>query len=199
MENELLDQRLLALARVRVYLDRQRTLGLVDASVRALELTLEKKIRESEEEFGKAEIDRRLGEFITLVQQEDANRKYDGDPVEHVSGLETEARALFLEADELKSTSESEGHSAKRVGIIVVHGVGEQKRFEHLDGEVRKIIFALREEAKSIEGTSVTVEIARANSAPFEVGREYLASRAWLDDQDNSERLRRAGNKSTYP
>jgi hypothetical protein len=171
MENESLDQRLLALARVRVYLDRQRTLGLVDASVRALESTLEKKIRESEEEFGKAEIDRRLGEFITLVQQEDANRKYDGDPVEHVSILEKDARAFSLEAaDELKSkgTLESEGHSAKRVGIIVVHGVGEQKRFEHLDGEVRKIIFALREEAKSIEGTSVTVEIARANSAPFE-------------------------------
>ena len=27
-----------------------------------------------------------------------------------------------------------------RVGVVVVHGIGEQKRFEHLDGQARDFI-----------------------------------------------------------
>lgn len=34
----------------------------------------------------------------------------------------------------------------ERVGIVLVHGIGEQRRFEHLDGQGREIIQALRQQ-----------------------------------------------------
>ena len=30
-----------------------------------------------------------------------------------------------------------------RIGVVVVHGIGEQQRFEHLDGQVRALVAAL--------------------------------------------------------
>lgn len=30
-----------------------------------------------------------------------------------------------------------------RVGVLLVHGIGEQRRFEHLEAEVRQIVSAL--------------------------------------------------------
>jgi hypothetical protein len=65
-------------------------------------------------------------------------------------------------------TEAKQDRDARRVGILIVHGIGEQKRFEHLDDETRKIIFALREEASSIPGASVTVEVTSGGSAPFQ-------------------------------
>jgi hypothetical protein len=32
---------------------------------------------------------------------------------------------------------------AERIGIVLVHGIGEQRRFEHLEGEARLLIDAL--------------------------------------------------------
>jgi len=40
-------------------------------------------------------------------------------------------------------TSEIHGKRVERVGAIVVHGIGEQKRFEFLEGETRKIVDAI--------------------------------------------------------
>ena len=31
----------------------------------------------------------------------------------------------------------------KKVGVLVVHGIGEQRRFEHLEAETRKIVDAI--------------------------------------------------------
>lgn len=34
--------------------------------------------------------------------------------------------------------------SNERIGVILVHGIGEQRRFEHLSGEVRNLIAVLK-------------------------------------------------------
>ena len=51
----------------------------------------------------------------------------------------------------------------ERIAVIAVHGIGEQRRFEHIDGQVRSIVSALRlrKDAK------VTVDIASATGAAF--------------------------------
>lgn len=49
------------------------------------------------------------------------------------------------------------------VGVIVVHGIGEQGRFEHLDSQVRGLVNALRRRP----GAAVTVEINGSDSAAF--------------------------------
>jgi hypothetical protein len=50
-----------------------------------------------------------------------------------------------LAAVELRSLGKGAAVARKveRVGIIFVHGIGEQRRFEHLDAEVRPFIDAL--------------------------------------------------------
>ena len=50
-----------------------------------------------------------------------------------------------------------------RVGVVMVHGIGEQRRFEHVDGQVRDIINALGKRP----GTRVTTEIIPAPGGAF--------------------------------
>jgi hypothetical protein len=50
----------------------------------------------------------------------------------------------------------------ERIGILLVHGIGEQKRFEHLKGEVEPLVDALREQVGA--GGRVTVEIIPGGS-----------------------------------
>jgi hypothetical protein len=45
------------------------------------------------------------------------------------------------------------------IGIVLVHGIGEQSRFEHLDGELRNLIEGLRR-----EGSDLRVEIQTAEA-----------------------------------
>lgn len=52
----------------------------------------------------------------------------------------------------------------EKVGIIVVHGIGEQRRFEHLDAQVREMIAALR----ARKDTQVTASIATVRVSGFE-------------------------------
>ncbi len=52
---------------------------------------------------------------------------------------------------------------AENVGLIVVHGIGEQGRFEHLDGHVRGVINGLKR-----NGFEVTVEIQESPVAAFQ-------------------------------
>ena len=54
------------------------------------------------------------------------------------------------------------GHMRK-VGVVVVHGIGEQRRFEHLDGQVRQLIAAL----KARPGCEVSAEIHAGRDSPF--------------------------------
>ena len=80
---------------------------------------------------------------------------------------------------------------ATKIGVLLVHGVGEQRRFEHLEGEVREVVRALRElpgvEAVSVatrtsadaaylseqvlwradDGAPVQVQVRRANAGPL--------------------------------
>ena len=35
------------------------------------------------------------------------------------------------------------GMPVEKVAVLLVHGIGEQKRFEHLEGETRKIVAAI--------------------------------------------------------
>src|SRR5438270_475410 len=54
----------------------------------------------------------------------------------------------------------TEAPRAERIGIIFVHGIGEQRRFSHLDGEVRPLIDALlRRPAKT------TIEISAGSAS----------------------------------
>ena len=54
------------------------------------------------------------------------------------------------------------------VGVIVVHGIGEQRRFEHLDGEVRELVQALR----ARPGAEVTVEIRSGRDGAFQAASD---------------------------
>jgi len=40
-------------------------------------------------------------------------------------------------------SAETSGKPVEKVGAILVHGIGEQRRFEHLEGETRKIVDAI--------------------------------------------------------
>src|SRR6266478_3634455 len=51
----------------------------------------------------------------------------------------------------------------EQIGVVVVHGIGEQRRFEHIDGQVRYIVSALR----ARKNAKVTVEITPAETAAF--------------------------------
>jgi len=60
----------------------------------------------------------------------------------------------------------------ERVGVLLVHGIGEQKRFEHLEAEVRNIAAALaRQGAKAcrcgpISGPPTTTPQVPSATAP---------------------------------
>ena len=70
----------------------------------------------------------------------------------------------------------------EHVGVIVVHGIGEQRRFEHLDWQVRCIVGALRKRPNA----KLTVEIAEAPIAAFHAEHDTWGSgpsvRVLLDD-----------------
>jgi hypothetical protein len=52
---------------------------------------------------------------------------------------------------------------SQRIGVVVVHGIGEQRRFEHIDAQVREIVSALR----ARPNTRVTVDILGARGSAF--------------------------------
>lgn len=63
---------------------------------------------------------------------------------------------------------------AERIGVILVHGVGQQTRFEHLDSEIRKLVDALRNLPAYANGR-ITVEIASGGESPFRAGQDVWA------------------------
>lgn len=63
----------------------------------------------------------------------------------------------------------------ERIGIIFVHGIGEQRRFEHLETHLRPLINALVKR-KGLQGTLSTIEITQANSAALHAEQETWAA-----------------------
>ncbi len=62
----------------------------------------------------------------------------------------------------------------EKVGVILVHGVGEQKRFEHLDEEIRKLVESLNAMPiyAKINGGKVVVEITPGEQSGFEAEQD---------------------------
>jgi hypothetical protein len=61
----------------------------------------------------------------------------------------------------------------ERVGIILVHGIGEQRRFEHLAGQSRDIIKALREQRfLGMQVDAVSVDISPHGAAAFQAAQD---------------------------
>ncbi|HEX4104929.1 MAG TPA: hypothetical protein VHX92_01735 [Rhizomicrobium sp.] len=60
------------------------------------------------------------------------------------------------------------------IGIVLVHGVGEQTRFEHLDGEIRKLVESLRAMPVYQEqnGGKIVVEITPAEASGFHASQD---------------------------
>src|SRR5262245_55876099 len=61
---------------------------------------------------------------------------------------------------------------AERIGIVLVHGIGEQRRFEHLEGQGRLLVDAL----KRRPGAEVTVDILRATGGTYRSEQNTWAS-----------------------
>lgn len=77
--------------------------------------------------------------------------------------------------------------AVERVGVVLVHGIGEQKRFEHLDSQVRSIIAALKVRARNANHpkatpddesvpSDITVEILSGSGAAYRSEQETWAS-----------------------
>jgi len=67
----------------------------------------------------------------------------------------------------------TDGGRETRIGVVLVHGIGEQQRFEHLDGQVRALVAALG----ARPGARLTVEITSAPAATFHAGQDtWLAT-----------------------
>lgn len=65
-----------------------------------------------------------------------------------------------------------------RVGLILVHGIGEQTRFEHLESQVRDLVGALqrRSESRSPSVAEMTVEIVSGGVAALHAPRDSWRS-----------------------
>jgi len=60
----------------------------------------------------------------------------------------------------------------ERIGVVLVHGIGEQRRFEHLEGQGRLLIDALRRRP----GADVTVDILASPGASYHSEQSTWAS-----------------------
>src|SRR5262245_48910255 len=78
------------------------------------------------------------------------------------------------------------GKPIERVGVILVHGIGEQRRFEHLESETRKIVAAiLKNYGNRRCDVTVTLTVAAGdsflgNQSAWASGRE-APLHAWVD------------------
>jgi hypothetical protein len=63
-------------------------------------------------------------------------------------------------------------HRPENIGIVLVHGIGEQRRFEHLDWQGRDIIRAFKHQP----GYEITVEIETGPAATFHAEQDTWAA-----------------------
>ncbi len=65
----------------------------------------------------------------------------------------------------------------RRVGVLLVHGIGEQRQFEHLESEARNIISSLQEMAKENQNLTVRVTVNSKTEGVFGSSQEIWS--AW--------------------
>lgn len=68
---------------------------------------------------------------------------------------------------------ELDGLDTEHIGVVLVHGIGEQRRFEHLDGQARYLIKAM---ASLGEVESLSVDIVPSNVGAFHAEQDTWAS-----------------------
>lgn len=56
----------------------------------------------------------------------------------------------------------------ERIGVLLVHGIGEQRTFEHLESEVRNIVRAIRAQDKRF----VTIDLRTTQDTPYHAEQE---------------------------
>jgi hypothetical protein len=64
----------------------------------------------------------------------------------------------------------------ERVGIVPVHGIGEQRRFQHLDSQMRYLLRALRVLEKKRLVQEMSVDIAGSPAAAFAADQDTWQS-----------------------
>lgn len=60
----------------------------------------------------------------------------------------------------------------QRIGVVLVHGIGEQRRYEHLDWHARQIVEAIAHQP----GQRVTVEIVAGSASAFHADQDSWAA-----------------------
>jgi len=55
----------------------------------------------------------------------------------------------------------------ENIGVILVHGIGEQRRFQHLDWQLRELILSLQELQKNKQIEQFSVDVSAGNAAAF--------------------------------
>ena len=115
-----------------------------------------------------------------------------GGPVKlnDLIGQVVERLAAARETAETGKASElSSERPIERVGAVVVHGIGEQRRFEHLASQVQAIAQACRRRPS----TNVTVEILRGAGAQFQADQDSwstgASARVLVDDKTLPKRI----------
>lgn len=68
---------------------------------------------------------------------------------------------------------DNNGAGAERIGVILVHGIGEQRRFEHLDSQLRYLVQSLR---AMPEVQDVTVDIGCGGTGAFRAAADTWAA-----------------------
>lgn len=85
-----------------------------------------------------------------------------------------------METHAIAAQTDPTGEAARkpeRVGIVLVHGIGEQRRFEHLESHARDLIDAmLAREERTGRKTSVSVELIEAEGAPYKAEQASWSS-----------------------
>src|ERR1700684_1195483 len=65
-----------------------------------------------------------------------------------------------------------EEKKVERVGVIIVHGIGEQKRFEFLEGETRKIVDAIIEKYDAYQRRPEVTPVLKTGGADQFLGAQ---------------------------
>src|SRR5688572_20958761 len=61
----------------------------------------------------------------------------------------------------------------ERIGVLFIHGIGEQKTFEHLESEVRNLLLAIRQQVGEDEGKArVTLQVKTTQDSVYLSDRE---------------------------
>jgi hypothetical protein len=66
-------------------------------------------------------------------------------------------------------------NKVEKIGVIFVHGIGEQRRFEHLEAQLRPLIDAIRRRSGDL---NVTIEIVGASASVLHADQDTWASGA---------------------